>query len=141
MLPRHFSEDLLDNFFNDDFLIRPFQQRSTVSQMMKTDVRESDDAYQVEMELPGFKKEDIKLDLKNNYLTVSATRNAENDEKNEQGKLIRQERYFGTFSRTFYVGNVQPTDIGAKYEDGMLKLTVPKQQPKAVAGGTAIAIE
>ena len=140
MLPRLFGEDLFDNFFNDDFMIRPFQ-RSTASQMMKTDVRELDNAYEVDMELPGFKKEDIKLDLKDGYLTVNATRNTENNEKNDEGKYIRQERYVGTCSRSFYVGDVKPTDIGAKYEDGMLKLTVPKEQPQVMPSGTNIAIE
>ena len=142
MLPRLFGEDLFDSFFNDDFMMRPFhQQRSTVPQMMKTDVRELENAYEVDMELPGFKKEDIKLDLKDGYLTVNAARNTENSEKNDEGKLIRQERYVGTCSRSFYVGDVKPTDIGAKYEDGVLKLTVPKEQPKAVPSGTNIAIE
>lgn len=140
MLPRLFGEDLFDNFFNDDFMMRPFQ-RSTASQMMKTDVRELDNAYEVDMELPGFKKEDIKLDLKDGYLTVNATRNTENNEKNDEGKYIRQERYVGTCSRSFYVGDVKPTDIGAKYEDGMLKLTVPKEQPQVMPSGTNIAIE
>lgn len=140
MLPRLFGEDLFDNFFNDDFMMRPFQ-RSTASQMMKTDVRELDNAYEVDMELPGFKKEDIKLDLKDGYLTVNATRNTENNEKNDEGKYIRQERYVGTCSRSFYVGDVKPTDIGAKYEDGILKLTVPKEQPQVMPSGTNIAIE
>lgn len=141
MLPRLFGEDLFDNFFNDDFMMRPFQQRANVPQMMKTDVRELENAYEVDMELAGFKKEDIKLDLKDGYLTVNATRNAENKEQNDQGKLIRQERYVGTCSRSFYVGDIKPTDIGAKYEDGILKLTIPKEQPKAVPSGTSIAIE
>lgn len=140
MLPRLFGEDLFDNFFNDDFMMRPFQ-RSTTSQMMKTDVRELNNAYEVDMELPGFKKEDIKLDLKDGYLTVNATRNTENNEKNDEGKYIRQERYVGTCSRSFYVGDVKPTDIGAKYEDGMLKLSVPKEQPQVMPSGTNIAIE
>lgn len=121
-------------------MMRPFQ-RSNASQMMKTDVRELDGAYEVDMELPGFKKEDIKLDLKDGYLTVNATRNAENKEENDQGKLIRQERYVGTCSRSFYVGDIKPTDINAKYEDGILKVTVPKEQPKVVPSGTTIAIE
>ncbi len=141
MLPRLFGEDLFDNFFNDDFMMRPFQQRANVPQMMKTDVRELENAYEVDMELAGFKKEDIKLDLKDGYLTVNATRNAENNEQNDQGKLIRQERYVGTCSRSFYVGDIKPSDIGAKYEDGVLKLTIPKEQPKAVPSGTSIAIE
>lgn len=141
MLPRLFGEDLFDDFFNDDFMMRPFRTNTQYQQTMKTDVRELDNAYELDMELPGFKKEDIKVDLKDGYLTVSGTRNVDNSEKDDNGKYIRQERYTGTTSRSFYVGDIQPSDIGAKYEDGVLRLTVPKEQPKAVPAGTSIAIE
>ena len=140
MLPRMFGENLFDDFFNDDFMMTPFM-RSHASQMMKTDVREKDDAYELDMELPGFKKEDIKLDMKDGYLTVSATQNADNNEKNADSKYIRQERYTGTCQRTFYVGDVKPENVSAKYEDGMLKLTVPKVDAQAVPASTTIAIE
>ena len=140
MLPRMFGEDLFDNFFNDDFMMRPFTYGG-MTQLMKTDVKEKDNAYELDMDLPGFKKEDITVDLKDGYLTVTATRNAENDEKNDKGKYIRQERYSGSCNRTFYVGDVKPGDVTAKYEDGMLKLTVPKADAKAVPSGATIAIE
>ena len=141
MLPRLFGEDLFDDFFNDDFMMRPFRSTAQYQPVMKTDVRELDNAYELDMELPGFKKEDIRIDLKDGYLTVSASRNVDNSEKDDNGKYIRQERYVGTTNRSFYVGDIKPDDIGAKYEDGVLKLTVPKEQPKAVPSGTTIAIE
>lgn len=141
MLPRLFGEDLFDDFFNDDFMMRPFRSTTQYQPVMKTDVRELDNAYELDMELPGFKKEDIRIDLKNGYLTVSASRNVDNSEKDDNGKYIRQERYVGTTNRSFYVGDIKPDDIGAKYEDGVLRLTVPKEQPKAVPSGTTIAIE
>ena len=129
MLPRIFGEDLFDDFFNDDFMMRPM--RNTVPQMMKTDVRELDGAYELDMDLPGFKKEDIKVDLKD----------AETNEKDDNGKLIRQERYSGSCKRSFYVGDIKATDISAKYEDGILRLTVPKYDKQAIPSGSTIAIE
>lgn len=122
-------------------MMRPFRSTTQYQPVMKTDVRELDHAYELDMELPGFKKEDIRIDLKDGYLTVSASRNVDNSEKDDNGKYIRQERYVGTTNRSFYVGDIKPDDIGAKYEDGVLRLTVPKEQPKAVPSGTTIAIE
>lgn len=140
MLPRIFGEDLFDDFFNDDFMMRPMTYNAA-PQMMKTDVREMDNTYELDIDLPGFKKEDIKVDLKDGTLTISAARNTETNEKDDNGKLIRQERYAGTCKRSFCVGDVQPTDINAKYEDGILKLSVPKFDKTAVPSGSTIAIE
>ena len=141
MLPRIFGEDLFDDFFNDDFMMRPM--RNTVPQMMKTDVRELDGAYELDMDLPGFKKEDIKVDLKDGTLTISAARNAETNEKDDNGKLIRQERYSGNVSRSFYVGeNLEEKDIHAKFENGTLTLTFPKElEKKAVEEKHFVSIE
>lgn len=140
MLPRIFGEDLFDDFFNDDFMMRPMTYNAA-PQMMKTDVREMDNTYELDIDLPGFKKEDITVNLKDGTLTISAARNTETNEKDDNGKLIRQERYVGTCKRSFYVGDVQPTDINAKYEDGILKLSVPKFDKTAVPSGSTIAIE
>lgn len=140
MLPRIFGEDLFDNFFNNDFMMHPTMHNNT-PQIMKTDVREFDNSYELDVDLPGFKKEDIKVDFKDGTLTISAARNTETSEKDNDGKLIRQERYVGTCKRSFYVGDIQPTDISAKYEDGILKLSVPKYDKKAVPSGSTIAIE
>ena len=140
MLPRIFGEDLFDDFFNDDFMMRPM--RNTVPQMMKTDVRELDGAYELDMDLPGFKKEDIKVDLKDGTLTISAARNAETNEKDDNGKLIRQERYSGSCQRSFYVGEaVKQEDMKARFEDGILHLEFPKTSQKQVEETHRILIE
>ena len=91
---------------------------------MKTDITEKDGNYTLDMELPGCKKEDIHLELNDGYLNVSASHNTSKDEKDDKGNVIRQERYSGTFSRSFYVGeNVKEEDIKASYENGELKIT------------------
>ncbi len=114
------------------------------SRLMKTDVTEHDDRYEVDMDLPGFKKEDLKLDLQNGYLTVSASKSLNKDEKEEKsGKLIRQERYSGSMARSFYVGDeMTEEDVKAKFENGVLKLVIPKKEAqKAVEEHKTIAIE
>ena len=93
---------------------------------MKTDVREHENGYEVDIDLPGFKKEDIKLDLNNGYLTVSAAKGLDKDEQDKKGRFIRQERWSGACSRSFYVGDVKPEDVKARYEHGVLSLSLPK---------------
>ena len=101
--------------------------------MMKTDIRETDGSYELDVDLPGFKKDEIKVQLKDGYLTLSAAKGLDKDEQDKKGNYIRRERYAGTLSRSFYVGDaVSEEDIHAKYEDGILKLSVPKKTPKAV---------
>lgn len=110
--------------------------------VMKTDVKEADGVYEVDMELPGYKKEDVSARLDKGYLTVTAVKNEENNENDGNGKYIRRERYCGQCSRTFYVGeNVRQEDIHAKFEDGILKLTVPKTQPAKIEEQKYISIE
>lgn len=95
--------------------------------LMKTDVRELDNAYELDIDLPGFKKEDLTVGLKDGYLTISAEKGMNKDEKNKAGKLIRQERYAGSLERSFYVGDdLKQEDIKAHYENGVLKITMPK---------------
>ena len=106
--------------------------------VMKTDVKEADGVYEVDMELPGYKKEDVSARLDKGYLTITAV----NNENGGNGKYIRRERYCGQCSRTFYVGeNVRQEDIHAKFEDGILKLTVPKTQPAKIEEQKYISIE
>ena len=108
---------------------------------MKTDVKEKDNGYEVEIDLPGFKKEDIKAELKEGYLTISAARNVSNEEKKE-GKYIRQERFTGNVSRSFYVGkNITQNDIHAKFENGILTLDIPKVDEKQVEENRYVTIE
>ena len=148
MLPSIFGEDLFDDFFNDPFgMMNVSEGRSPLygkhaKNMMKTDIREMDDAYVVDIDLPGFKKDEVKLELKDGYLTVSAAKGLDKDEQDKKGRYIRQERYAGSMSRSFYVGDgVKPEDLHAKFEDGILQVTVPKETPKAVPASTYIAIE
>ena len=136
MLPVLFGENLFDELFDDAFRPMWDMDRALYGKharaVMKTDVRETDGGYELDIDLPGFKKDEVKLDLKDGYLTVSAAKGLDRDEKDKQGRYIRQERYAGQCSRSFYVGeSVQPKDVHAKFEDGILKLSLPKaEQPK-----------
>jgi HSP20 family molecular chaperone IbpA len=110
--------------------------------VMRTDVKETEQGYEVDIELPGFKKEDVKAQLKDGYLTIQAVKNVDNDQKDENGRYIRQERYSGSMSRQFYVGkNMTQEDIHAKFEDGILKLALPKKEQQKVEENKYIAIE
>lgn len=146
MLPSIFGENLFDDFFHDPFgmmtaaVEEPLYGKHAKN-LMKTDVRELEDAYELDIDLPGFKKDEITVDLNNGYLTIGATKGLNKDAQDQNGRYIRRERYAGTCSRSFYVGDVQPSDIGARYEDGILRLSVPKANEKRLPAKTAIAIE
>ena len=111
--------------------------------MMKTDVRETDDSYEVDIDLPGFKKDEVNVKLEDGYITISAAKGLDKDEKDKKtGKYIRRERYAGSMSRSFYVGDgISQKDIHAKYESGILRLTLPKKAPEAIEKENFIAIE
>ena len=147
MLPSIFGENLFDDLFRDDFAMFPaWSGRDPLygkhaKHMMKTDVRETEDTYEVDMDLPGFKKDEINVDLKNGYLTVSASKGLDKDEQDKNGKYIRQERYTGAMSRSFYVGDVAPEDVKAKFEDGILQISLPKAEKKALPKPTTVSIE
>ena len=128
LMPSILGDALLDDFF--DFPTRENYTRGSNSYgLLQTDITENDKGYEVTMNLPGFKKEDVKGELKDGYLTITATTNSKNDEKDKEGKYIRRERYSGTCSRSFYVGTeVTQDEIKARFEDGTLKLTVPKKE-------------
>ena len=140
LMPSIFGESLLDDFF--DF---PFENsyRSGRSQLMRTDIKETDQGYEVTMNLPGVKKEDVKAELKDGYLTISASSNNSRDEKDDNGRYIRRERYSGSCSRSFYVGDqVTEADIKAKFENGTLTMMIPKKEVQpAVEDKKYIAIE
>lgn len=151
MFPSVFGENLFDDWmdfpFNDDFDKYFFGKKNPLygkhaKNMMKTDVKETDSSYEVDIDLPGFKKDEINAKLENGYLTISAAKGLDKDEKDKKGKYIRKERYAGAMSRSFYVGDaVTQEDIKAKYEDGILKLAIPKKDTKAVENKSYIAIE
>ena len=110
--------------------------------LMETDVHETETDYDLEMNLPGFKKDQIKINLEDGYLTISASKEHDNDKKDRHGKIIRQERYAGSMQRSFYVGDgVKTEDVKAKFEDGVLKLSIPKKELKELPSNTTIAIE
>ena len=134
-LPSIFGDNLMDDFF-DDFdtsFFRPARRavRTERTDLMKTDIKETETGYELDVELPGYKKEDLNLDLTNGYLTISAEKNTENEEKDTDGRVIRKERYVGSMKRSFFVGkDITEEDIKAKFEDGILKLGVPKKEVK-----------
>ena len=125
LMPSIFGENLFDDFM--DF---PFGGKK-INTMMKTDIRDTDSSYELDIDMPGFKKEDIKAQLKDGYLTISASTSANNDEQDKDGRYIRRERYAGSCSRSFYVGEgVKEEAIRAKFENGILKLSIPKVENK-----------
>lgn len=132
LMPSIFRDDLFNDFF-DSFTMptpRNYTFTAPTQALMKTDVVETENGYQIDIELPGYKKEDVKAELKDGYMTISASKNVNNDEKDKNGKYIRRERFSGNTSRTFYVGDtVTEEDIKARFEDGILKIEVPKKQP------------
>ena len=142
------SRDLFDDFFNFPFFDdRDFRRTEKKlygrrgKNLMKTDVKDTGDSYQLEMDLPGFKKEEIQVSLENGYLTVSAEKGLEEDQK-EKEKYIRQERYLGSCERTFYVGEgVSKEDIKGEFKHGILTLTIPKADQKKVEESRYITIE
>ena len=148
-LPTVFGENLMDVF--DDFDRNFFRNFGNVDRalygknaqhLMKTDVKETETGYEVDVDLPGFKKEDIHLDLDGGYLTISTQKSLEKDEKNESGRMLRQERFSGTMQRSFYVGDaLTEEDIRASYENGVLHLYVPKKDARKVPEKKAILIE
>ena len=149
MLPSVFGENLFDDSLSDFFGFgRMMPQISSelygkhAKNLMKTDVRELDSSYELDVDLPGFKKDEVTVDLQDGYLTISAAKALDKGESDQKGKFLRQERYSGSMSRSFYVGDdVEAADISAKYEDGILKISVPKAAQKELPKHTTIAIE
>jgi len=147
MLPTIFGENLFDDFMDDAFERNFFGGRNPLygkhsKNLMKTDVKETETGYELDIDLPGFKKDEISAHLEDGYLTVSAAKGVDKDEKDNEGRYIRRERYSGSMTRSFYVGNaVTEEDIKAKYEDGILSLSIPKKDQKTVEAKKYIAIE
>ena len=144
LMPSIFGE----NLFNDDWMNFGFPEVEKAlygkhaSHEMKTDVRETDSGYEVDIDLPGFKKDEINIQLDNGYLSISAAKGLDKDEQDKEGKYIRKERYAGSMSRSFYVGNaITQDDIKAKDESGILRLSVPKKAAEEIESAKRIAIE
>lgn len=149
MVPSIFGENLFDEFWNDPFDMDRMLPRGRdplygkhSKNLMKTDVRETEGSYELDVDLPGFKKEEVNVELNNGYLTIEAAKSLDKDDTDKQGRYIRQERYAGSMSRSFYVGEgLESKDIRAKFENGILQLSIPKSAPKQLPKTTAIAIE
>lgn len=146
MLPSLFGESLFDRFFDDSLEKEFFGTHNPLygkhaKNLMKTDVKDVNDHYEVAVDLPGFQKDEVNVELENGYLTISAAKGLDKDQKDDEGHYIRQERYSGSCSRSFYVGDIQPEDVHAKYDDGILKLTLPKADQKAIEHQNHIAIQ
>ena len=148
LMPSIFGE----NLFDDDWMDFPFEREfwgkknplygKNSNRVMKTDIREHDTGYELDIDLPGFKKDEISVELENGYLSISAAKGLDKDEQDKQGKYIRRERYAGAMQRSFYVGDhITQEDIKARFEDGILRLGIPKKDAKAVETKKTITIE
>ena len=152
MLPSIFGENLFDDFFDDfgefDRMMNRFNRETNKAlygrkarNLMKTDVRETGDGYELDVELPCFKKDEVNVKLNDGYLTISAAKGLDKDDKDKKGNYIRRERYAGAMQRSFYVGDIKGEDIRARFENGILSLTVPKAEVKKLESHNTIAIE
>ena len=147
MLPSIFGENLFDDFFSDPFEMMASQGRNPLygkhaKNLMKTDVRETENSYELDIDLPGFKKEDVNVELKDGYLTIQASKSLDKDEQDKHGRYIRQERYSGSSSRSFYIGEgIKPEDVKGKFENGILQLSIPKEAQKQLPVKTTVMIE
>ena len=146
MLPSIFGENLFDEFFTDPFAAVNAEVNNRLygknaKNLMKTDIKEKQNSYELAIDLPGFKKDEINIDLSNGYLTIQAAKGLDKDEQDKDGRYIRRERYAGSMSRSFYVGDVKPEDVSAKFEDGILKLDLPKAGQRRLPENNRICIE
>ena len=139
LMPSIFGENLFDSFFNDFARV----EKTEVPKIMKTDIKENDMGFELDIELPGCSKEDVSAELKDGYLTIAGKTSTSTEEKDDSGRFIRRERYQGSCSRSFFVGEeLEQEDIKAKFENGILKVFVPKKEPKpAVETRKMIQIE
>ena len=148
-LPTIFGENLMDvfdgfdrNFFRNFGNMDRALYGKHAQNMMKTDVKETDEGYEVDIDLPGFKKDEIQLELNNGYLTISTQKALEKDEKNKKGRMLRQERYAGMMQRSFYVGeHITEEDVKSSYESGVLHLVLPKKDAPKMPEKKTIQIE
>ena len=148
LTPKVFEKELFDEWMDPFGMMKEFNSLDRklygkrANKEMLMDVNEKDGHYEVEIDLPGFKKEDINVEINDGYMTVTAAKGVEEEGKNDKGKVVRQERYSGTMSRTFYVGEgISASDIHGKFEDGVLRLDIPKLEQEKLANKNTIMIE
>lgn len=131
LVPSLFTDNFVNDWFNETFNSAPALFKATGSSLMSADVKEFKDHFELALELPGYKKEDVTASLKDGYLTIEGKREDKHDEEDNQGRFIRRERYVGTLTRSFYVGeDVKQEDIKAKFDNGVLEINVPKVEYK-----------
>lgn len=127
MVPRKNNYDLLDDIFDGDF----FDLKYSKNEVMKTDIKEHKDSFELITDLPGYKKENIKISVDDGYLTISAKTNAEEEKNENHGRVVRKERYYGECQRSFYVGDqIEDGDIKASFNNGILNIHIPKKDPQ-----------
>ena len=148
LTPKVFSDDLFDDWFVPFSMFRDLNRADRklygkhADREMLMDVKDHGDHYEVQIDLPGFKKEDISIELNDGYMTVSASKGLDQDEKDHKGKIVRQERYSGMMSRSFYVGeDITNEEVHAKFENGVLMLDIPKKDSEKIAHKNTIMIE
>ena len=147
MLPSIFRENLFDDWMDFPFEREFFGRKNPLygkheKNLMKTDVKETDTTYELDIDLPGFQKDQVSVKLEDGYLTITANKDLDKDQKDKKGQYIRKERYSGSMSRSFYIGDaVKENEIKAKFADGILQLTIPKKDQPQIEGGKYIAIE
>ncbi len=146
--PKVFRNDLFDDWFDPFGMMRDLNKVDRklygrhADREMLMDVKDHGDHYEVEIDLPGFRKENIGIELEDGYMTVTASKGLDEDEKNRRGRIIRQERYSGMMSRTFYVGeDVTNEEVSASFDNGVLKISVPKKEKEQVSHDNRIMIE
>ena len=133
--------DLMTDPFDNFFGTMAAPSVKTAPNLMRTDIRETEIGFELTIDLPGFKKDEVNVELKNGYLTIQAAKGLDKDETDKKGKYIRQERYAGSCSRSFYVGeDVEPEDVTAKFENGILQLSIPKAAKKQLPKNTSVTI-
>ena len=151
LMPSIFGENLFDDFFGDfpfyydDRAMKDAEKKlygHKANHVMKTDIKEMNNGYELIVDLPGFKKDEVQVQLKDGYLTISAAKGLDKDEEDKKGNYIRRERYAGSTSRSFYVGNgVKNEDVHAKFENGVLRLSVPKKAAEEIEADKYVSIE
>lgn len=148
LTPKIFTDNVFDDWFDPFGMMKEMNRVDRklygkhTNREMLMDVKDHEDHYEVEIDLPGFRKEDINIELNDGYMTVSASKGLDEDEKDHKGKIVRQERYSGMMSRSFYVGeDITNEEVHAKFENGVLKLDIPKKEYEKIAHKNTIMIE
>ena len=151
LMPSIFGENLFDDFFGDfpfyydDRAMKDAEKKlygHKANHVMKTDIKEMNNGYELVVDLPGFKKDEVQVQLKDGYLTISAAKGLDKDEQDKKGNYIRRERYAGSTSRSFYIGDgVKNDEVHAKFENGVLKLSIPKKAAQEIEADKYISIE